>query len=363
MAYIPHEKLSIDWTGNGKSLVLSLPWMSMGIDVTEQDKPWVSDALSHLHSSTSHSNVQRFIHELKDYPLFYIQPRSLEDFQGKDLQACPELTVEASTPERLISTFGCEIAEELKESALPAWTWDREKILSKSRIQGTDLYDPISLITYLICYRLEWESTTWSGQDGFGQFLERLLKRNEDQFFKAIGWISKQSWYVTTESCGAMKPALSHFEKAQKLINHFMCDEAGHYKFMEQVFRDIDLDKDDFPVGEGTKWLLNAHEKTAEISPLAFSAMINLFEAAFYEGQDPISRVIMLSSRPYAAQGYDLHYKINQEHRHCDMPVRLASFLAPQNHSHATLMLGLFELTLSFLDNMEKDLAKRFELQ
>ena len=160
-----------------------------------------------------------------------------------------------------------------------------------------------------------------------------------------------------------MKPALSHFEKAQELINHFICDEVGHYKFMEQVFRDINLDKDDFPVEEGTKWLLKAHERAAEISPLVFSAMINLFEAAFYEGQDPISRVIELSSKPYAAQGYNLHYKINQEHRHCDMPVRLGSYLAPQTYGHAVLTLGLFELTLNFLDNMEKDLAKKFELQ
>lgn len=363
MAYIPHERLTIDWTKGGKSLTLSLPWMSMGIDITEQDKSWVADALDHIHSSPSQDNVQRFINELKDYPLFYTRPRSLEEFQGKDLQVCPDLTADCSTPERLISTFSCEIAKELKESALSAWTWDREKILSKSRIQGTDLYDPISLITYLICYRLEWESTTWSGQDGFGQFLERLLKRNEDQFFKAIGWISKQSWYVTRKFCQGLKPALFHFEKAQELINQFICDEAGHYKFLEQVFRDLDLDKDDFPVGEGTKWLLKAHEKTAEISPLAFSAMINLFEAAYYEGQDPISRVIQLSSRPYAAQGYDFHYMINQEHRHCDMPEKLASYLGPQTYGHAALTLGLFELTLNFLDDMEKDLVKRFDFQ
>ncbi|MBY0500746.1 MAG: hypothetical protein K2P93_01930 [Alphaproteobacteria bacterium] len=362
MAYVPHEKLSVGWAEDGKSLALSLPWMSMEIDVTEEDTPWISDALNLLHTSSSHSNVQKFIHQLKDYPLFYIQPRSLEEFQRKDLQACPELTVDSSTPERLISTFGCEIAEELKESALPAWTWEREKILSKSRIHGTDLYDPISLITYLICYRLEWESTTWSGQDGFGQFLERLLRRNEDQFFKAIGWVAKQSWGVTSEFGKCMEPALTHFKKGKELIHHFIYGEEGHHKFMEQVFKDIDLNKEDFPVSEGTKWLLRAHKRAATISPLAFSAMINLFEAAFYEGQDPISRVIELSSKPYAAQGYDLHYKINQEHRHCDMPVRLGSYLAPQSYSHVMLTLGLFELTLNFLDNIEKDLAKKFEL-
>ena len=131
---------------------------------------------------------------------------------------------------------------------------------------------------------------------------------------------------------------------------------------MEQVFNDISLNKDDFSIGTATKWLLAAHKRTAIISPLAFSALINIFEAAYYEGQDPISRVIKLSSKPYAAQGFDLHYKINQEHRHCDMPLHLASCLAPQTYSHVALTLGLFELTLNFLDCMEKNLAQTFEM-
>jgi len=362
MPYIPHEKLLIHWVNNDNSFNLSLPWLSMEIDVTKEDRGWIKDATNNLQSSASNNNVQRFIHELKDYPIFYIQPRSLKDFEGKDLQPCTQIGVDSSTPSQFISTFGCDLADELKEDVLPAWTWDWEKILSKARISGTDLYDPMSLISYLICYRLEWESTTWSGLDGFGQFLERLLEHDENKFFQAIGWVSKQSWYVTTESGQAMEPALTHFEKAQEGIHHFICDEAGHYKFLEQVFRDIHLDKDDFPVGAATKWLLAAHKRTAFLSPLAFSALINIFEAAYYEGQDPISRVIKLSSKPQAAQGFDLHYKINQEHRHCDMPIRFASCLAPQTYSHAALTLGLFEVTLNFLDGMEKSLAKEFEI-
>src|SRR5688500_2021894 len=94
----------------------------------------------------------------------------------------------------------------------------------------------------------------------------------------------------------------------------------------------------------------------ASLSPLAFSAMINIFEAAFYEGQDPIWRVVKQSSKPEAARGYDLHYKINQEHRHCDMPLVLAQRLAPQCKEHLILTLAIFELTLYFLDQMEKKL-------
>lgn len=360
--YIPHEKLTINWTPRGDSFKLSLPWLSMDIDVEEEDKGWLHDATDRLQMGVPSKNVQRFMDGLKDYPVFYIQPRRLEEFKGQDLQPCTEITVDSSTPEQLLATFGCEIADELKRNPLSAWTWDWEKILSKARISDTDLYDPVSLISYLICYRLEWESTSWTGQDGLGQFLETLLQRDEKQFFQAIGWISRQSWYVTSHCYQGMQPALTHFEKAANLLGHYIRDEMGHHKFMEQVFEDINLNKNDFPVNEGTKWLLRAHKRTAHMSPLAFSAMLNIFEAAYYEGQDPISRVIKLSSKPHAAQGYDLHYKINQEHRHCDIPIQLAAYLAPQTYTHAALTLGLFELTLNFLDNIEKDLAKTFKI-
>ncbi len=360
--YVPHELLTINWTDKGDGFKLSLPWFSMDVGVSEEDNKWIQDATHHLQSHPSNPNVQRFICDLKEFPVFYIQPRKLEDFKRQDLQSCTELTIDSSTPAHLISTFGCDISDELRDDIPSAWIWDREKILRKAQIEDTDLYDPLSFISYLTCYRLEWENTTWSGQDGFGQFLERLLSQDEEQFFQVMGWVVKQSWYITSEACQLMEPALIHFDKAKELIHEYICEELGHYKFMEQVFKDMNLNKEDFSVGAGTKWQLDAFNRTAFISPLAFSALINLFEASFYEGEDPIARLLRLSSNPGAAHGYDLHYKINQDNRHCDMPLQLAAYLAPQTRSHAMLTLGLFELTLNFFDCMEKDLEKTFKI-
>jgi hypothetical protein len=363
MQYIPYEKMSILWSkstqGKDESFRLTLPWVSMEYDVIEEDRNWINEATNNLHANPTHKNVQRFIHELKDYPVFYYKPRNLTEFENLDLQVCSKITIDSSTPTNLVNTFGCPIDSSLMLGIPTQWGWDQEEILNKSRIPGTDLYDPVSLISYLICYRLDWDNHTWAGTDTFGTFLETTLKKDETEFFKIIGWITKQSWYVTTEAYEAMKPALTHFPKNGGWIEHFMTDEIGHYKFMEQVFADLDLNKDDFPVGNATKWLLDCHKRTAELSPLAFSAMINIFEAAYYEGEDPISRVIKLSSRPHAARGFDLHYKINQEHRHCDMPTNLASCLNPQSRDHVLLTLGLFELTLHFLDTMEENLVIR----
>ena len=164
MQYIPYEKMSIDWVNpsptTDEGFMLKLPWLSMEIDVTPEDKSWIRDATAHLHQNPENGNVQKFIRELKDYPIFYIKPRSLEEFQGKDLQECPDIAVDSSTPSRLLETFGCPMEPSLKEDVLPSWAWDREEILSKGRIHGTELYDPLSIVSYLICYRLDWVSRT-----------------------------------------------------------------------------------------------------------------------------------------------------------------------------------------------------------
>jgi len=367
MLCIPYEKMSTKWSeltsSLGRRLTVTLPWLSIDIDVKEEDEGWVRAATSDLHTNPLSENVQKFIQELKDYPLFYTQPRSLSDFKGQDLQEAPDLVVDVSTPSRLIETFGCPIDPSIQGDVVPVWSWDWEKVLDKARIEGTDFYDPLSFVTYLICYRLEWESTSWVGQDGFGTFMGNLLEKDEQRFFQAVGWVTRQAWYITSAFCPAMKPALSHFSKAKELIGHYIADEVGHHKFMEQVFKDLDFDKEDFPIEEGSKWLLATHKKVAALSPLAFTTMINIFEVAYNEGQEPTARALRLSSRPHAARGYDLHHKINIEHRHCDMPVNLASYLAPQPRIHALLTLGLFEIILNLFDRMEQRLVKKLEIK
>ena len=369
MLQIPYEKMAIDWIeskqplGQSKeeSLLFSLPWVSTEVDVTEQDKGWIREATAHLHTDPLNENVQKFIRAFTDYPVSYTQPRKLEDFEGKDLQACTDINVDPSTPASLLATFGCPIDPSIQEDVIPAWTWDQEKILEKARIEGTDLYDPMSFITYLICYRLEWESRGWVGQDGFVGFLETLVRdRDEKDFFQAIGWISRQAWQVMTEFCPSMEPALTHFAKAKEVVTSYIAEETGHYKFMEQVFKELDLDKNSFPVEGGTRWLLDSYKRAAAISPLAFSAMVALFEASYYEEEESISAVIKLSSKPHAGRGYELHRKVNMEYRHCDVSGRFGSYLAPQTRSHALLTVGLFELTLNLLEKMEQKLAKSF---
>lgn len=362
MLQIPYEKMSINWLGSDQvdRFSFTLPWISMEVDVTEEDRGWISDATAHLHTDPLNSNVQKFIEAFKDYPVSYVKPRKLEEFAGKDFPECPLLDVDLSTPATLLATFGCPLDPSIQEDVIPAWTWDQERILGKARIEGTNLYDPVSFVTYLACYRLEWESQTWLGQDRFGSFLETLLKKDERQFFQAIGWISRQAWQVMTEFSPSMEPALNHFGTRKEVVARYIAEEVGHAKFMEQVFRELDLDKDTFSLEGGTKWLLGSYKRAATLSPLAFSAMVGLFEAAYYEEDELIPSIIRRSSRPNAARGYELHGKVNKEYCHRDIPVHFASCLAPQTRSHALLAVVLFELTLNILNRMEQRLAEGF---
>lgn len=361
MAYIPYEKLTVVWDNPGQSeakgFTLTVPWLAMHIDVNPEDEAWIIDAVNNLHSNPLNENVQKFLHTLKDYPLYYTKPRQLSEFEGKDLQSCSPIEIDSSTPSRLIETFGCPISGSLTENLPPNWTWDQEKILSKARIEGTDLYDPISLVRYLTCYRLDWESQSWVGQDGLGNFLEILLEKDEEQFFQAIGTISRQAWQVMTEFSPSMEPALTHFAKGKQAISAYMSEEIGHNKFMEQVFKELELNRNDFTVTNETRWLLDSFKRAAHISPLAFSAMVGLFEASYYEDEEPIASVIHKSSKPKAGRGWELHRKVNMDYRHCDVVVNFASHLAPQTRAHALFLLGIYEFTLKALDRMEQRMA------
>ena len=157
-----------------------------------------------------------------------------------------------------------------------------------------------------------------------------------------------------------MEPALTQFSTAKELLQHYIADEVGHHKFMERVFQDLDLDKDAFSVEAWAKWIMSSFKHAASLSPLTFTMMINIFEIAYSDAPDATSRAINLSSRPYAAHGYDLHYKINREHRHCDMPLAFARYLGPQKRSHVLLAIRLFEVILNILEGMEQRLAKKF---
>lgn len=356
ITYLPYPALNIIWDENSLSFIVKTPWVQIDIDIEENEKEWIKDAIVYLHDDPTRSTVQQFLKSLNDYPLSYYKTRDLDFFQEKNLSEDLLIDIDFSSPSKFINTIGIMFNQDLQDDIPQNWMWDWKSICERARIKDSDLYDPLGFISYLICYRLDWESQTWSGQNGLGHILTKLLETNETRFFQAIGWITKQSWYVTQESCQCLKKALKTFPEAQEEIHHFIKDEAGHYKFMNQVFEDLELDGDNFNVGPATHWLLASHGRMAEISPLAFSSMINLFEAAYYEGDDPISRVIKKSSKPHAARGYDLHYKINQEHRHCDMPLIFGQYLAPQSKEHLYLTLAVFELTLNFLDKMEQKL-------
>jgi len=355
--YIPSEHLSIKWYDDFKGIDLLLPWMIMSIEIDDQEKYWVREAIDNLHNKPSLASVQKFLKSLNMYPIAYKAPRLVEEIQDPDLQPPPDTLdhLDTTTPTTFLTSLNIPLSQQYYDWAPKKWSWDVAAILNKSQIPNTNLYDPVSVVTYLILYRLNWERDTWSGQDRLVQGLENLLQKDEQKFFHIMGWISRQSHYVTKQFHVSVLPALEHFPKARKEIEHFITDEVGHYKFMEQTLEALGFKSiESVEVEEVTRWMLDVFEEMGKISPLAFSAMVNIFEAAYYEGEDPLSRVLKKSSKPEAARGYDLHYKINQEHRHCDMPIIFSSRCGPQPKSHVALTVHLFEITLYFLDKMEE---------
>jgi len=360
MTLLATEKLSIKWLNNQEQFSLNLPWLTLDVEVDSEDKNWIEEASNSIHTNPTSPVVQKFLNFFREYPIFFHAPRKLNEFSKLDLQPCLPLppNIKFGTPLQFLNSLGIPASDTLIKDTPQNWKWDFDKIAEKALIPGTDLYDPVSFVSYLILYRLEQEGDTWTGQDGLGKFLESLLKEDEEKFFKAVGWISRQSHYVTTQFHISVLPSLKHFSKAKDLIQHFIQDEVGHYKFMDQVLKELDYGLEDFKLGDATSWQFDVFELIGTVSPLAFSAIMNIFEIAYYGGQDPIAQILKKSSKPKAAKGYDQHYKINQVNRHCDIPVQFSERLGPQTYEHLRLTVCLFELTLHFLDEMEKAFVK-----
>lgn len=356
--YLPHQKILIEWVKEN-TFSLRLPWTTLNIEVENKDKGWIEKAIHSLHGDPGHPLVQRFLDQLSFYPISYQKPRKGEGFVAPFYEKFSGAleAMDFSSPLTFLHSLKIQLEPVLQKDLPLSWEWNEEEVLEKSKIAGTDLYDPISFISYLHLYRYEWEKSKWTGQNGLSQFLEKMVHENEERFFKLIGWISRQSHYVTKNFCKACDNAVKNFTVIAPLLSEYLKEEIGHHKFMEQVISDLGFKSvDEFEVGEATRFLIKVPEILGNLSPLAFCAVINIFEVICYDEIDPISKIVKKSSKPYAAKGYNLHFKINMEHDHAGVPMRLAKLLPPQEKKHLLITMRIYELTLILLEKMEQKL-------
>ena len=265
--YQPYHDLKVSWI-NDNEISISTPWINVTFEIEKEMKSSIRNAIFNLHTDPLSSEVQAFLQPLKDYFVSYILPRTLSEFEGLDLetQTCNLDFIDFSTPLSLLRTLGIEYDPSLENDCQASWKWKTDDVLRKSRIPGTDLYDPLSFITSLNLMRLENEGKEEIAQRGLYDILGETLKTNEELFFRYMGWVSRQSHYITSTVCHKFDIPIQRSPILREHLEHYRGDEVGHHKFMEQTLDDLGFKVEDFELGNATKFLSDSFDKFSFLS-------------------------------------------------------------------------------------------------
>ncbi len=351
---IPYEGLKSTWISETQ-LSISSPWMNLTFEVDAKEKPWVQEATELLPANSEHTSVQRFLEGLKDYPLFYTKPRTIEDFQldKHELTAYSLEHIDFSSPETFIDSLQIPFKKELKQSLPQKWQWPVNDILNKAKIAQVNLYDPITIHTYLSLIRLESAKRGWEGSGGIYNILNQVLHKDEKSFFRYIGWCARQSHYLTSNAEKVLQNAIDHFPRLREQLEIYLADESGHDKFLADVLDKLGFNVNDFELNAATQFFVDALFGMGNCSALAFINLVDFSEAYSFSETDPLSELLKKSSKPNAGKGYQKHYEINFGHDHDMICYSFCSHLGPQHKKDCLLTIRIYELCSTLINSME----------
>lgn len=349
MNYIPYNNMSVQWRADREGFQLFLPWVSLDIDVLPDEKAWVEEAIDSLHSNPYHPTVQKFLEQLKDYTVAYVASRKKEEFGVVGDVTFKEISNQQQfkSPHTLAQSLDQDAYQEIQEALPPQWEWPIEEVLRVSKIAGSNLYDPLTIVTYLVGQRLASESFSEELRKELPQKLDRLRIKDEDRFFEVMKTLIRQTHYITNTFEKCMSLSLDSFQQARELIIGFIEEEKGHDRLMEASLRELGCNNPNLLKPFATTTLvMNIFKWAASYSPLAFTLLIGYFEGADYQDTDPLAEVLKVSSKPKAARGYALHHEINKNEQHNTMITELANYLEPQSENQIICAAHILELAV-----------------
>jgi hypothetical protein len=322
-------------------LFIDLPWIKLEFDLLDEQKEQEIASISSQLGNAEYTNeaVQKFLHELSDYPICYIGANKNNE---RDNLFSNKLNYD-------------ELHKKLKSDY--KYLNNARELLSLQPILNSaylndNLYDPLTCVTLFIANRLEVETSIEIYRQQLIHSLELLRTVHEDSFFEFIALLYKQTYYITTNVAEILPLGSKSFEYLKTAISNFLKEEAGHNKLMSKSLSNLGYSANDdsrLYVMNVTKDILALFKFAAIYSPLAFTSFIGLFEGSFYPQEDPIVACINKSSKPEAAFGYKKHFDINVNHSHKDEIIHFAKCLPNLPLCEVKLAANIFELALHLI--------------
>lgn len=344
MTYIPFPSLKTCWYNDKSGFTLSLPWVTLEIDVEQEDLPWIEKAITFLHIDNNSEVVQKFLSALGDHCVAYIKPRIVAENIGIISEETLE-SIPLQTPKELAEWI---VGEGESLPNLPfslQWQWDLEEVCRIAKIEGKDLYDPVTVITFLRGLMLDADATTDQFRVNLPESLDRLRQHDEKKFFEFMKGMLRQTHYITQKFQEYAPASLANFPEATEEITQFLKEEKGHDKLMEHSLKILGCENPT-EIDPSLEIILTMEifKKAIETFPMAFVAMVGFFEGGEYGESDPIADVLKQSSLPDSALGYQRHFEINRQENHNHMVYTLAQKLPLQTYESVLFTVRALEL-------------------
>ncbi len=352
----------IKWYSGQEKFTLSLPWVSLEIEVTSEDRHWVKVAIDNLYQDPAKEEVQKFLKFFEEYNVYYIKPRNNDSLlsltPGKEklpnkqtLDSPINLIHWISDPYSL--SFEVELASE--------WQWDLEEIYRISAVEGSTYFDPLSIVSFLKGKMLEIDAQGSHYRQGLPSLLEELRKSDEEKFFAFMRNLIKQTHYITQHFQQYSPLSLKSFAPAAEEIRQFIAEEKGHDKLMEASLGALGASPEELDPFQEVVFLMEGFREAAELSPLAFTLMVGFFEGGNYGYSDPLADVLKASSKPKAGLGYERHFEINKSEHHNQVINNLAEKLDLQTKNQVAFATRIVELISNIGSGLDKILFTQVE--
>ncbi|WP_156041244.1 iron-containing redox enzyme family protein [Chondromyces apiculatus] len=314
-----------------------MPWLSIEAELSGPDRDTVLAGIAQIQKGDYFAReAQNFLQQLSDYPASYFAPR--KGLGREASQARMEEPPGCTTPGAILARVGAPYP-------MQTWMWDLGRIEALSQVDE-HVFDPLSVVSYLIGKRLELEVLTDPYRAAVEQKFDKLRVFDEGTLFELAALVIRQTHHITSSILPILRIAHEAHPRLAESIKHFMDEEIGHDKLMERSLSHLGRkDPATIPVLPSTAAMMKLFELAARHSPLAFVSCIGMFEGSSYPDSDPLADLLEKTSIPGAAYGYKAHFKINRDHNHKDEVFAFAAALPALSQEELTLGVRLFELT------------------
>ncbi|MHA7147452.1 iron-containing redox enzyme family protein [Burkholderia pseudomallei] len=138
-----------------------------------------------------------------------------------------------------------------------------------------------------------------------------------------------QAWYVTSHSVAALSAGLCgmHPRAYEQVLRDYVQDEQGHHKFIERSLNALGCTPTQCAVTPSTVYAMQLLARVAGTNALALACFITYFEMGGLFESDPIADALRQIGSEAAARPIDAHFRINKDHQHALLPLRLVCSL------------------------------------